>query len=178
MIVDNASAPPLEIPRSGWDSFSDCNLVQEPRLGVAFGRRAQQYKIAIFENSRAPIIVFVDDDTVLDPEYLNTTFKETLRYYEIATEHALKIFGRFPRLGVADFNFYKLNISKDARTTKCHINNINPYGNEPSYLQDQSSELFQNGLSSCLQNRSCKDSVINPLYPLTPMDGGAKNKRS
>lgn len=79
VIVDNASDPPLQNTGLGFDSFSNCNLVQEPRLGVAFGRRA-----AIL-NSRAPIIVFVDDDTVLDPEYLERTFQ---------------IFGRFPRLGV------------------------------------------------------------------------------
>jgi glycosyltransferase involved in cell wall biosynthesis len=79
VIVDNASDPPVQASALGLDRLSSCNLIQETRLGIAFGRQA-----AIL-NSRAPLIVFVDDDTVLDPTYL---------------EHTLKIFDRFPRLGV------------------------------------------------------------------------------
>jgi glycosyltransferase involved in cell wall biosynthesis len=79
LIVDNASNPPLQASTLGLDRFSNCNLIQEMRLGVAFGR------LAAILHARAPLIVFVDDDTILDPAYL---------------EHTLKIFDRFQRLGV------------------------------------------------------------------------------
>jgi glycosyltransferase involved in cell wall biosynthesis len=63
IVVDNASNEPLA---NLWDLswHPGARHIREPRLGVAYARQR-----AIVE-SRAPLIVFVDDDNVLAPDYL------------------------------------------------------------------------------------------------------------
>ena len=74
IIVDNASAPPFELPFAGTNS----RVVPEPRLGLTFARERG------LRAARAPLCVFVDDDNILDPDYLT---------------HVVRIFATHPQLG-------------------------------------------------------------------------------
>jgi glycosyltransferase involved in cell wall biosynthesis len=79
ILVDNASSPPLCAAELGVDGFPNTTMVREEKLGVLHGR------MTAVRNARADIVVFVDDDNVLSPNYLADT---------------LDIFVRMPRLGV------------------------------------------------------------------------------
>jgi glycosyltransferase involved in cell wall biosynthesis len=63
LIIDNASDPSLasQIDLS-W--HPDARIVQEPRLGLTFAR------LRGCEEARNAILVFVDDDNILAPDYL------------------------------------------------------------------------------------------------------------
>jgi glycosyltransferase involved in cell wall biosynthesis len=61
IIIDNASTPPLNVDLS-W--CSSARIVREDRLGLVHAR------LRSFAESCGEILVFVDDDNVLDPEYL------------------------------------------------------------------------------------------------------------
>jgi glycosyltransferase involved in cell wall biosynthesis len=81
ILVDNNSRPPLaerpgmSLPHSEW------RITGERRQGLAFAR------VRGILASSAPIIIFVDDDNALDPDYLETAL-------EIArTEPAIGCFG-------------------------------------------------------------------------------------
>jgi len=80
IVVDNCSTSPLTIDDLGTEQPANVLLVREERLGLTFGR------LTGISKSRGGILVFVDDDNILEPEYLN---------------NALKIFQRLPRLGLA-----------------------------------------------------------------------------
>lgn len=80
ILVDNASTIPLSPAGLRLDRFSNSRLVREVRLGLAYGR------LSGIQNSNGQIIVFVDDDNVLAPDYLH---------------HAAEIFDRIPTLGTA-----------------------------------------------------------------------------
>jgi glycosyltransferase involved in cell wall biosynthesis len=80
IIVDNASKNSLQEIDAELATFTNANLVREERLGLTFGR------LAGIRNSRAPVVVFIDDDNVMDRGYL---------------KNALSIFRRHPRLGLA-----------------------------------------------------------------------------
>jgi glycosyltransferase involved in cell wall biosynthesis len=77
LIVDNASALPIELPEDP-NLRSRVRLVRESRLGLTFARRAG------INEALGEIVVFVDDDNVLAPDYL---------------EKVLSAFARLPRAG-------------------------------------------------------------------------------
>jgi hypothetical protein len=66
LIVDNASDEPLDgrIDLS-WHPLS--RVIREDRLGLTHARHRS------FEEARGEIIVYIDDDNVLDPDYLRQT---------------------------------------------------------------------------------------------------------
>jgi glycosyltransferase involved in cell wall biosynthesis len=80
ILVDNASTTPLILAELGVTLSDNVTIVHEHRLGLMFGR------LGGFRRSRADILIFVDDDNVLAPDYL---------------QNALSIFQRLPRLGLA-----------------------------------------------------------------------------
>lgn len=61
LVVDNRSDPPL----TAADAPGADRLLQEPRGGLAYARAHG------IRASRAPLLVFVDDDNLLDAEYLS-----------------------------------------------------------------------------------------------------------
>lgn len=77
LVVDNASAQPLDLPFDP-SNRSRVRLVQEPRLGLSYARATG------VQHARGEFVVFVDDDNVLAPDYLEQT---------VAT------FERLPRIG-------------------------------------------------------------------------------
>jgi glycosyltransferase involved in cell wall biosynthesis len=77
VLVDNASPEPVGLPQGLRDSIQAL-LVVEPVLGLSSARRAG---MAIAQGG---LIVFVDDDNVLDAGYL---------------AHVVRIFGEHPRVG-------------------------------------------------------------------------------
>lgn len=77
IVVDNASDPPVEADLS---RFPAGRLVREPVPGLSHARRAGLHA------SSGEILVFVDDDNVLAPDYLQSAV-EVMRHY--------------PRLGAA-----------------------------------------------------------------------------
>src|SRR5262245_65720307 len=79
VIVDNASTTPLSVDGLAWTRGAR-RVIREERLGLAYGR------LAGIRNSTGALLVFVDDDNVLTPGYL---------------ENATKIFSRVKALGVA-----------------------------------------------------------------------------
>jgi glycosyltransferase involved in cell wall biosynthesis len=79
VVVDNCSSPPLLSDDLEKESSPNICLVREKRLGLTFGR------LAGIRKSQGPILVFVDDDNVLAPDYLTIV---------------VSIFRRLPRLGL------------------------------------------------------------------------------
>jgi GT2 family glycosyltransferase len=78
-IVDNASNPALSMPPIAAN-MRNCMLIREERLGLSYGR------LTGIQQSKGDLIVFVDDDNVLPPNYL---------------KNAVDIFQRKEQLGVA-----------------------------------------------------------------------------
>jgi glycosyltransferase involved in cell wall biosynthesis len=76
-LVDNASPDPRVFDRFDLSWHSAGRLVREPRLGLAFGR------IAGVRNSSAPLLVLVDDDNVLAPDYLESVAELFARHAHI-----------------------------------------------------------------------------------------------
>lgn len=78
LLIDNASVPALEL--SDWRDAAPASLrlVREPVPGLAHARRAG------LRAARGEIVVMVDDDNVLAPDYL---------------AHALRLADEHPRLG-------------------------------------------------------------------------------
>jgi glycosyltransferase involved in cell wall biosynthesis len=66
LLVDNASEPPLDTPL-GW--HPDARICREPGLGLVRAR------ICGIHQSRGEILVFVDDDNVLAPDYLEIVLR-------------------------------------------------------------------------------------------------------
>lgn len=64
IIVDNASAPALTLSALGDTAPAGTRLVVEPQLGLTHARRRG------FSVARGELIVLVDDDNVLAPDYL------------------------------------------------------------------------------------------------------------
>lgn len=65
LLVDNASAPPVASVDFAASAPANFQLVLEPRLGLSHARRRG------FVEARADILVMVDDDNVLAPDYLS-----------------------------------------------------------------------------------------------------------
>ena len=78
VLVDNASWPPIDFAALAH-RFENIVPIREERLGLAFGR------LAGIQRSRAGILVFIDDDNVVGPDYL---------------QNSLAIFHRHPGLGL------------------------------------------------------------------------------
>lgn len=78
VLVDNASEPLLSLEGLHDTAPPNLRLVREPRLGLTAARRRG------FTESRAPLCVLVDDDNVLNPDYL---------------AHVTRLFAEHPRLG-------------------------------------------------------------------------------
>lgn len=64
LLVDNASAPALEIQPLREIAPANLRIVRAPQLGLTSARRRG------FTEARAPLCVLVDDDNVLAPDYL------------------------------------------------------------------------------------------------------------
>ena len=78
ILVDNASSPALSPTEPSTTSVSNLRLVQEPQLGLTAARRCG------FHETKQGIVVLVDDDNVLAPDYL---------------EQTLAVFERLPMVG-------------------------------------------------------------------------------
>jgi glycosyltransferase involved in cell wall biosynthesis len=65
LLVDNASDPPVQISSSA----SNLRMVREPKQGLTHAR------LRGVSDSVSPVIVFVDDDNVLAPSYLQTALE-------------------------------------------------------------------------------------------------------
>jgi glycosyltransferase involved in cell wall biosynthesis len=63
IVVDNASDPPLELPPLGLGGIR-CHTVVEPAIGLTAAR------IRGIHEATGDLLVFVDDDNLLDPGYL------------------------------------------------------------------------------------------------------------
>jgi glycosyltransferase involved in cell wall biosynthesis len=66
VLVDNASPDPKVFDRYELSWHPAGKLVREPRLGLTYGR------VAGIQATSAPLLVLVDDDNVLAPDYLET----------------------------------------------------------------------------------------------------------
>jgi glycosyltransferase involved in cell wall biosynthesis len=64
ILVDNASQPPVAAEDFAAAAPANFRIVVEPRLGLTAARRRG------FDESRAPVAVLVDDDNILEPNYL------------------------------------------------------------------------------------------------------------
>ena len=78
LLVDNASVPSLDLAAWLESAPAGVRLIQEPRLGLTHARRAG------FRSTRGDIIILVDDDNVLAPDYLS---------------NVVRIFAAHPELG-------------------------------------------------------------------------------
>jgi glycosyltransferase involved in cell wall biosynthesis len=77
VVIDNGSTPPVSVtPPPGSPSM---RVVVEPQPGLTLAR------IRGIRESRGDLIVFVDDDNLLDPNFLKT---------------ALRVAASFPQIGV------------------------------------------------------------------------------
>ena len=66
VVVDNNSVPPLDTASLALARHPHARLVREERLGLIYGR------ISGIKNSTGELIVFCDDDTILDRSYLQS----------------------------------------------------------------------------------------------------------
>jgi glycosyltransferase involved in cell wall biosynthesis len=71
LLIDNASDPPLSADLLTW--HPNARLVREPVLGLT------QARLRGITEARGEVLVWVDDDNVLDPGYLNAAI-EAFRY--------------------------------------------------------------------------------------------------
>jgi len=78
VLIDNASTDPILAETFNDDAPIALRLVDEPQLGLTAARRRG------FAEAHAPLVVLVDDDNVLAPDYL---------------EHVVRIFAGHPELG-------------------------------------------------------------------------------
>lgn len=77
VVVDNASSPPIDVAFVSAHGPADFNLIREPRPGLTAAR------LAGFATARAPLIVMVDDDNVLAPDYLARAIEHMTLHPEI-----------------------------------------------------------------------------------------------
>ncbi len=64
LIIDNASADPNYVPSFDLSWHQNAQIILEKKLGLTWAR------IAGIKASQSPYLVFVDDDNVLEPNYL------------------------------------------------------------------------------------------------------------
>jgi glycosyltransferase involved in cell wall biosynthesis len=68
LLVDNNSEPPLQLP--GTVDQSSARVVREPRPGLTAAREAA------VRAARGEIVLFVDDDNILQPDYVRKVIEE------------------------------------------------------------------------------------------------------
>jgi len=69
VVADNGSSPPLDASELNGERGLRMRIVREPRAGVIFARCAGILA------TEADLIVFVDDDNALDPDYLEQALR-------------------------------------------------------------------------------------------------------
>jgi glycosyltransferase involved in cell wall biosynthesis len=69
LVIDNATPGPQHISSFDFTWHPSTNIIREERLGLTWAR------IAGIQASRGDYLVFVDDDNVLDPNYLKNTIE-------------------------------------------------------------------------------------------------------
>lgn len=79
ILVDNRSEPPLA-PRIALGGLRNARIIREETLGLTAAR------LGGLHAAKAPLLAFIDDDNVLDPDYL---------------QHAVAAFDADPKLGAA-----------------------------------------------------------------------------
>ena len=78
VLVDNASSPAIDTPFGANSAPENLRIVREPVLGLTSARRRG------LTEARAPLVVLVDDDNVLAPDYL---------------AHVVRLFAQHPNVG-------------------------------------------------------------------------------
>ena len=77
LLVDNASQPPLtELP--GWRGTAAARIVREPKPGLTPAR------LCGIREARGELLVFVDDDNVLAPDYLTQAARLDAEFPKVA----------------------------------------------------------------------------------------------
>jgi glycosyltransferase involved in cell wall biosynthesis len=78
VLIDNASSAPILLESFGNEAPANLRLIRESQLGLTAARRRG------FNEAHAPLLVLVDDDNVLAPDYL---------------QHVVRIFTAHPKVG-------------------------------------------------------------------------------
>ncbi len=78
LVIDNATSPPLDLPALEDAAPANLRIIREPLLGLTHARRRG------FTEAGAPILLLVDDDNVLEPDYLG---------------NLVRLFAEHPRVG-------------------------------------------------------------------------------
>lgn len=69
ILIDNASTPPVDMNSVRSSAPENLSILQEPKLGLTHARKAG------LQQARGELIVFVDDDNVLAPDYLEQSIR-------------------------------------------------------------------------------------------------------
>lgn len=68
ILIDNASTPALDIDLSMLTNFAATRIVREEKLGLT------QARIRGFYEAKGEILLFIDDDNLLEPDYLRRAY--------------------------------------------------------------------------------------------------------
>lgn len=74
VVIDNGSIPAVDLPTIALHAPANTRIIQEPKLGLAHARKAG------VRAALGTFIVFVDDDNVLAPDYLEQTLAAFFRH--------------------------------------------------------------------------------------------------
>lgn len=98
LLVDNSSQPPLE-GRVNLEGLPMARVVVEKEPGLSHARRRA------FQEAKGELIVNLDDDAVLDPDYLETArnLADTYPYLGVLGPQIRPIFEEPPRWPVEDY---------------------------------------------------------------------------
>jgi len=126
ILVDNACVPPIA-------SFVD--LSWHPQAEIVVEEKLGTYHARTFgiKRSRAPIILCVDDDNVLAPDYFVQTLNLGREFPQLGTWGSALIQPEYEKQPASDFEpFCEIlalrNISQDRQSTSQKLNPIVPYG--------------------------------------------------
>jgi glycosyltransferase involved in cell wall biosynthesis len=99
LLVDNATPKPLA---TAWDLSWHCraNHILEPELGLAAARRCGM------RGARADLLVFLDDDNVIAPDYLAQALRIGSEYPSIGVFGSGSIIGEFEQVPPAHLRNY------------------------------------------------------------------------
>jgi glycosyltransferase involved in cell wall biosynthesis len=125
LIIDNGSAPPVEMPEFPGAAIR-CRVVVEPIVGLTSAR------IRGIREARGPLIVFVDDDNVLDRDYLATALNlaETRPDLGAFSGRVSPEFAVEPPAWLRPFHAYLAlsDFDRDAWSTKTFPDDVLPCG--------------------------------------------------
>jgi len=98
LLIDNSSQPPLE-GRVNLEGLPKARVVVEKEPGLSHARRRA------FQEAKGELIVNLDDDAVLDPDYLETArnLADTYPYLGVLGPQIRPIFEEPPRWPVEDY---------------------------------------------------------------------------